>query len=81
MKSSLIVVLTLVTGATITFGGLVTSADDILKSAKSAANSISFHNLALALEFYHLEHNSYPKVYGSEAVIDELSDGGYISGG
>lgn len=67
-------------GATVTVAGLSIPAENLLTEARSAANSISRQQLALALEFYYSDHGTYPTVEGGEELIGKLSRDGYIHG-
>lgn len=79
MDTSLLqTIISLLIGTIITVNGIAVHSEDIINSAKSAANGANRHQLATVVELYYSDHNSYPNVSGGEALIDTLEAGGYI---
>lgn len=71
-------IITSIIGATVVVSGVSMPIRGILDNATRAANMMSNHQLALALEFYYDDHQRYPPVQGGENLIEELFQGGYI---
>jgi hypothetical protein len=80
MGIKLLSILLLLAGTVLTVNGGVVNTDDILASAGLAVNQANIHQLATALEFYYLDHNSYPHVTGGSVLINELEKEGYLIG-
>ncbi|MBS4051453.1 MAG: type II secretion system protein GspG [Methylomonas sp.] len=67
-----------VLGCSIVIGGVALRADDLINEATRVSNQANIHQLATVLELYELEHGTYPKVSGGEALIEELVSKGYL---
>ncbi len=65
-------------GTTITIGTTAMRAEDIVDSAKSAANTANVHQIATVLELYYDDHQTYPDVDTGPELIDELVAGNYL---
>lgn len=68
---------------TLSIGALVVNSIGIkstqaIASAKAAAGLANAHQLRLALELYHLDHNRYPVARDGEELVDILYTKGYI---
>ncbi len=79
MSTSLLqTIISLFIGTIITVNGIAVHSEDIINSAKSAANGANMHQLATVIELYYSDHNEYPNVSGGTALIDTLEQNGYI---
>jgi len=78
MNTILSTTLALLIGTIITVNGIAVAADDIINEAKSAVNGANLHQLATVLELYYSDYGYYPNVSGGEALINKLSEEGYI---
>lgn len=72
------IIIALTIGTVITVNGVVARADDILASAKQAANVVNIHQLSIALELYYLDHNAYPDANNGSGLVSILYSGHYI---
>lgn len=78
MGTSLLqLILTLSIGALVV-NGIGINSTQAIASAKEAAGLANAHQLRLALELYHLDHNRYPIARDSEELVDILYTKGYI---
>jgi len=77
-KTLLEMVITLLIGGTILVGGITAHAEDIIKSARSAANGANLHQLQTALALYYSDNSAYPAVSGGDALAGALTSAGYI---
>lgn len=77
-KTLLEMVITLLIGSTVLVGGITVHAEDIIKSARSAANGANVHQLQTALALYYSDHSEYPDVTGGDALAGALTGAGYI---
>ena len=66
-------------GSVLVVNGVLVNTDDIINQAKASVNGANIHQLATAVEIYYMDHNSYPKVSGGEALIETLESEGYIN--
>lgn len=78
MNTMLSTTLALLIGTIITVNGIAVAADDLINEAKTVANKANIHQLATAIELYYSDHQTYPQVNGSEALIEKLTTEGYI---
>lgn len=65
-------------GTTITIAGQSFSAADILQQTKTVVNEANVRQLATAVELYYADHQTYPRVAGGEALVEELFRKEYI---
>jgi|SRR3989339_101614 len=68
----------LLVGVTLTANGMIVRADDILANTKSVVGRANIHQFQTALDLYYLDHDSYPDVSGSDAMIKLLIKENYI---
>ena len=71
-------IISLLIGTVVTVNGVILQSEDIINSAKSAANGANLHQLATVVELYYSNHDAYPNVSGGEALVDTLESEGYI---
>lgn len=71
-------IITMLIGGTVLVGGITVHAEDIIKSARSAANGANLHQLQTALALYYFDHSAYPDVTGGAALAGALTSAGYI---
>ena len=58
--------------------GVSVKSDDLIASAKVAANQMNVHQLDNAIELYYSDHDEYPPVNGGEALANLLLEENYI---
>lgn len=58
--------------------GVVVRVDDLINEAQSVSNLANLHQIATVLELYYFDHGTYPQVFGGEALIETLYNGGYL---
>ena len=78
MAKILLMILPVIAGSVIMVNGVTLKSDDMIASAKVAANQVNIHQFDNVLELYYLDHNQYPAVSGGEALSELLFEDGYI---
>jgi hypothetical protein len=78
MNTLLSSTIALLLGTVITVNGVVVNSEDLVASAKEAANGANLHQIATVLEVYYSDHDSYPTVSDAEALINLFENEGYI---
>lgn len=78
MKNFAPTLIALLAGSTLVIHSLFLNDHTAITKAKKLNNQTNVHQLATVLELYYLDHNSYPKVTGGEALIETLYKEGYI---
>lgn len=78
MANAVAVTISLITGTVIVVNGVFMRTDDIIGKATQVVNQANIHQIATVLELYYLDHGSYPRISGGNALIKELGRGGYI---
>ena len=64
----------------VTIGGMSLPASVILNTAKAAAKDANVSQLQTALALYYFDNQRYPQATSGEALIQELTQKGYVSG-
>ena len=65
-------------GSVLLVNGVLVNTDDVINQAKASVNGANVHQLATVMEIYYMDHDTYPKVSGGEALINTLESEGYI---
>jgi len=78
MQSLITILIALSIGSAILVNGVNLNTKDIVDTTKIVVNQTNLHQLKTALELYYLDYNKYPLANDSAALIDTLTEKGYL---